>query len=55
MFDLLFTLLELLLLPSNCQLEQLVLSFRFKHLALKEVLILFEGLSTGRPGLDLFV
>ena len=51
----LLALLELPLDAADGQLQQFVLSFRLYDLVLQEVLVLFEGLSTCHPMLDLLI
>ena len=53
--DCLLTLLELTLDAADGQLQQFVLSFRLDDLVLQEVFVLFEGLSTCHPMLDLLI
>ena len=54
-FDCLLALLKLTLDAADGQLQQFVLSFRLDDLVLQEVFVLFEGLSTCHPMLDLLI
>ena len=53
--DCLLTLLKLTLDAADGQLQQFVLSFRLDDLVLQEVFVLFKGLSTCHPMLDLLI